>query len=70
MPFTKKPENLKLTKQLNCTISEDSFERWQLLCQRNQMTSHQLLRQIVEKYVQENSREQYGVLDLWKSTQK
>jgi hypothetical protein len=67
MAFQRKPENLKLTKQVNCSISEDTWERWHLLCQRNHMTSHELLRQVVEKYIQENSGS-YGVLDLWKGT--
>jgi hypothetical protein len=58
----KKPENLRLKKQLTCSISEDMWERWHLLCQRNQTTSHEMLRQVVEKYIQANQGDGYSVL--------
>jgi hypothetical protein len=64
MAFTKVPENLKLRRQLNCSISEDDWERWYYLCQRNQTTSHELLRRIVKEYIQNNAGSGYSVLDV------
>jgi hypothetical protein len=69
MPTPKKPSNLKLTRQISCSLSEDSFERWHHLCIKNQCSSHELLRQVVEQYCKERMKSNssaYTVLDALK----
>lgn len=68
MTFQRVPDNVKLKRQLNCSVNEDTFEKWHLLCLRNHMTSHALLRQVIEKYILDNGEEQrYGVLKAFKN---
>ena len=67
MGFTKTPENLKLKRQINCSISTHDWERWHLICQRNQKTSHEMLRTIVQEYIESHQAGFYSVTETLKN---
>ena len=69
MTFQKKAPNLKLTRQIHTSLSEDTFERWHYLCQRQNKSSHVFLREVVEEYCKKQlagTTSAYTALDVLK----
>jgi len=67
MSFQKKPSNLKLSIQNYTSLSEDTFQRWHYLCQKQTKSSHQFLRAVIEEYCKKQlagTRSGYTVLDV------
>jgi hypothetical protein len=50
LAFEKIDEKLKLKHQVNTTINGSTQEMWQLICTRKNMSSHALLRDVIQEF--------------------
>ncbi len=65
MTFQKKAANLKLRYQVHTSLSDDTFERWHYLCQKQNKSSHVFLREVIEEYCKRQlTSSSYTVLDV------
>jgi hypothetical protein len=52
MPFPKKkPDNEHLKHQVSTTLNQDANEVWHHLCYMQQKSSHAMLRELIEHYI-------------------